>query len=251
VEIAEEGNMPEQPDGSDIFRETVPPPSAAPPVDPTGLLARKKPPEAQGPVSADTDPDLKVFDLNFSLGSVKPLPTDVLSPEVIERLRSGSPLSADDLEKLRSATSADSGIVGKLLEGMLAARFANSQDADGADPTLPADLAGDPNVVVVPGSVQKFEWNWKGNDLAPDTESEPATYYEALTGKPDPMRGFFVTSRRLLNVVTWFIALGVPLGLVTLGIVTGASTETIFFMGFAGLLVGMLFKYSFPRTPFG
>jgi hypothetical protein len=72
-----------------------------------------------------------------------------------------------------------------------------------------------------------------------------------LTGRPDPMRGFFIRSRQLLNVVTWFIALGIPVGLVTLGIVTGASSETIFFMGFAGLVVGMLFKQSLPKTPFG
>lgn len=89
------------------------------------------------------------------------------------------------------------------------------------------------------------------NDPARDAESEPATYYEALTGKPDPMRGFFVTSRRLLNIATWVIALGIPLGLITLGIVNGESPDTIFFMGFGGLLVGMLFKSSFPRTPFG
>jgi hypothetical protein len=245
--------MPEQPDESDIFRETVPPPPApaAPPVDPTGLVARQKQSEAQVPISSNKDPGLNVFNLNFSIGSMKPLPAGVLSDEVIERLRSGDPISADDLEKLRSVTSADERIVGKLMEGMLAAGFANSQDADGADPTLPADPTGDPNVVIVPGSVQKFEWNWKGNDLARDTESEPATYYEALTGQPDPMRGFFVTSRRLLNVVTWLIAVGVPLGLVTLGIVTGESPDTIFFMGFAGLVVGMLFKHSFPKTPFG
>jgi hypothetical protein len=135
-------------------------------------------------------------------------------------LRSGKPLSADDLEKLRSATSA----------------------------TGPA---GDPNAVIVPGKVQRFRWEWKSNDSAPDNASEPATYYEAFTGKPDPMRAFFVASRRVLDVVTWFIALGVPLGLVTLGIVTGASPETIFFMGFAGLVVGMMFKYSLPKTPFG
>ena len=128
-------------------------------------------------------------------------------------LRSGQPLSADDLEKLRSA--------------------------------------GDPSVAIVPGNVRRFRWTWKGDDSARDTGSEPATYYEAFTGKPDPMRAFFVTSRRLLDLVTWIIALGIPLGLVTLGIVTGASPDTIFFMGFAGLVVGMMFKYSLPKTPFG
>jgi hypothetical protein len=128
-------------------------------------------------------------------------------------LRSGQPLSADDLEKVRSA--------------------------------------GDPNAVIVPGSVHRFRWTWKGNDSTRDAGPEPATYYEAFTGKPDPMREFFVTSRRLLDVVTWIVALGLPLGLVTLGIVTGASPDTIFFMGFAGLVVGMMFRYSIPKTPFG
>jgi hypothetical protein len=105
--------------------------------------------------------------------------------------------------------------------------------------------------VDAPRSVRRFQWTLGSEEAKPDAESEPATYYEALTGRPDPMRGFFVTSRRILNVVTWIIALGIPVGLVTLGVVLGESTETIVIMGIAGLIVGMMIKVSFPRTPFG
>jgi hypothetical protein len=103
----------------------------------------------------------------------------------------------------------------------------------------------------VTGSEHRFEWTLGGEEPKPDAESEPATYYEALTGRPDPMRAFFVTGRRILNVVTWIIALGIPTSLVTLGVVLGESTETIVLMGIAGLIVGMMIKVSFPRTPFG
>jgi hypothetical protein len=113
------------------------------------------------------------------------------------------------------------------------------------------EQSGDRNIVIVPGSTQKFEWHWTGDDTGHDTEREPATYYEALSGRPDPMRGFFVASRRLLDVTTWMIALGVPLGLVLFGVIKGASPDTIFFVGLFSLIVGMLFKHSFPRTPFG
>jgi hypothetical protein len=243
-EIAELGNMPEQPNGRDISRET-----AQPPVDESDLVARNEPPEPQEPDSTDHDQDKIVFSVDFAPGSMKPLPIDILSPEVIESLRSGGQLSADDLEKLRSATWADSRVVGALIDEIVG--LAKRQDPDGTDSTLPVDLVGNPNVVVVPGGVQKFEWTWKGTDPARDTASEPETYYEALTGQPDPLRGFFVASRRVLNAVTWLIALGVPLGLVTVGVVAGASPDTIFFMGLAGLIVGMMFKSSFPKTPFG
>jgi hypothetical protein len=102
-----------------------------------------------------------------------------------------------------------------------------------------------------PGSMRRFQWTLGSEEPKADAEPEPATYYEALTGRPDPMRGFFVTSRRILNVVTWIIALGIPVGLVTLGVVLGESSETIVITGIAGLIVGMMIKVSFPRTPFG
>jgi hypothetical protein len=235
--------MPEEPNGRDIGRET------AQPLDESGLVARNEQPEPQEPDSTDHDQDGIVFSVDLAPGSMKPLPIDVLSPEVIERLRSGGRLSTDDVEKLRSATWADSRVVGALIDQIV--DLAKSQDPDSPDSTLPADLAGDPNVVIAPGGVQKFEWTWQGNDSGGDTSSKPATYYEALTDQPDPMRGFFVASRRLLNAVTWFIALGVPLGLVTVGIVAGAPPDTIFFVGLGALIVGMMFKSSFPKTPFG
>jgi hypothetical protein len=243
----------EQPNESEALHETAPPrASAAAAVDPTGLVAPKTPPETQVPASANRDVNMSQLSLKVSLsGSPKPLPTDALSPAAIERLRSGEPLSAEDLEKLRSAAFAGTGILGKVMEGMLAEGLVNIPGPDGADPGAPGDQAGNPNFGIVPGTARTFRWKWKGNDPTRATEPEPATYYEALTGRPDPMREFFIRSRQLLNVVTWFIALGIPVGLVTVGIVTGASSETIFFMGFAGLVVGMLFKQSLPKTPFG
>lgn len=227
------------------------PTTAAEPLDPTGVVPPREQAEPHAPILANMHLDLGTFNFNVPLGSVKPLPTGLLSPEVIERLRSGEPLSVDDLEKLRSATAADAAVVEALLQGLLAAGFVKSRDPGGADPTLPAGLAGDHSVVIVPGSAQKLEWTWRGNEQARETGSEPATYYEALTGRPDPMRSFFVMARRLLDIVTWVIALGLPLALMTLAIVTGQAPDTIFFMGFAGLLVGMMLKHSFPKTPFG
>jgi hypothetical protein len=99
--------------------------------------------------------------------------------------------------------------------------------------------------------VHRFEWTLGGKEAERHAEPEPATYYEALTGRPDPMRGFFVMSRRILNIVTWTIALGIPAGLVTLGVVLGEPLESIVIMGIAGLIVGMMIKVSFPRTPYG
>jgi hypothetical protein len=125
----------------------------------------------------------------------------------------------------------------------------------------------DPNLTVIPGETRSFKWQWGGNDpaiypatdqptdpatkSAPGPDLEPATYYEVLTGRPDPNRDFFVNARRVINFVVWMIALGLPIGLVTLGIVVGADLQTIVLMGLAGLVVGFMFKTSFPRTPFG
>jgi hypothetical protein len=80
---------------------------------------------------------------------------------------------------------------------------------------------------------------------------EAQTYYEMLSGRPDPMRDFFVSARRMLNLVVTGIALGIPIVLVGLGIVARADAQTIVVMGVAGLVVGMMLKSSFPKTPFG
>src|SRR5687767_3024561 len=59
-------------------------------------------------------------------------------------------------------------------------------------------------VKLVPGDTRTFKWEWRGPDcndapkpkpddlLSPDTK--PATYYEALSGRRDPMRNFFITA---------------------------------------------------------
>ncbi len=206
------------------------------------------PRDAQPPTPADPvdpGPFVKAFDLQFSLGSMRPLPSDFFTADTLERLRSGGQLSADEIAKLQAATSVDSSMVARLLESLEAAGFTPVDDPAGNATPQPFDT------VIIPGSTRKFEWQWTGDGTAGDPEREPATYYEALSGRPDPMRGFFIASRRLLDVTTWIIALGVPLGLVLLGVIKGAPPETIFFVGVFGLIVGMLFKRSFPRTPFG
>jgi hypothetical protein len=253
--IAAERNVPEEPDGNNTNPEpasahsrTDQPADAAAPVGSAGVPPHEKPRE--NPPSAETPTAPHDRTLNFSLGFGKQLPNDVLSPEAVERLRSGGALSADDLEKLRAAAGVP-GLVGSLLEAALPAADPERHEPDGADLTTEVQLPGDPSVVAVPGSVHRFEWTLGSTQPEREGESDPATYYEALTGRPDPMRGFFVTSRRILNVVTWIIALGIPVGLVMLGIVLRESTETIVLMGIAGLIVGMMFKVSFPRTPFG
>jgi hypothetical protein len=114
-------------------------------------------------------------------------------------------------------------------------------------------LPADEGATVVPGEIKRFRWQLGGQNAEADgqPEVEPATYYEALTGKPDPNRSFFVSARRILSLVLTGIALGIPLLLIGLGLATGADIQTIVFMGVAGLIVGLMIKSSFPRTPFG
>ena len=116
----------------------------------------------------------------------------------------------------------------------------------------------DPGVTVVQGPVRKFEWKWGGPPSSTETkpeqpqlEGEPATYYEALSGRPDPNREFFVTGRRLLNGVVTVVATGIPVALVILGIASGADLQTIVVFAIAGAVVGLMLKSTFPRTPFG
>lgn len=166
------------------------------------------------PVPAQPGTPTFSFERTFAFG--KQLPADLLSPEALERLRAGGSLSPEELEALRAAV-------------------------------------GDPEAALVAGPVRRFSWTLGGQDR--DSEAgavrEPATYYEALTGKPDPMRDFFITGRRILNIGTWIIALGIPVGIVLLAVATRQSFETIVWMGIAASIVGIMFKSSFPKTPFG
>lgn len=151
------------------------------------------------------------FGRTFRLG--KSLSDGVLPPEAIERLSAGGEPTESELATMRSAL-------------------------------------GEPDAIVEPGQVRRFEWKWDGQAGTDDGRAEPATYYEALSGRPDPNREFLVTSRRVLNAVVWIMAIGIPLGLVTLTVLTGQSPETIFFAGIFGAIVGMMIRTSFPRTPF-
>jgi hypothetical protein len=114
--------------------------------------------------------------------------------------------------------------------------------------------SADSHTETLPVGRREFKWELgaaKPAGVEANPEQEPATYYEALTGKPDPNRQFFITARRTLNLTVTILALAIPIGLVALGIVTGADLQTIVFMGIVGLIVGLMIKTSFPRTPFG
>lgn len=213
---------------------------------------RTDPPVSEGNVTGERhDPDLAISEFNLSFSSVKPLPDGVLAPEAIARLRSDGQLTDEEIERLQAAILADSGMIGRFLGGLLATRFADARQ-QGALPALPPpDAARDDGMKTFPMGEQRFEWTWRGGAPEGVEKIAPATYYEALTGRPDPMRRFFVIARRVLNIATWLIVLGLPLGLITLGVAIGESSETIFFMGFFGLVVGMMFKFTLPRTPFG
>jgi hypothetical protein len=122
----------------------------------------------------------------------------------------------------------------------------------------------DPNVTIVEGPAQTFEWKRGGGLGHDDREAQresveeppdkligkPMTYYEALSGKRDPQRDFFITGRRLLNLSVTLIAIALPIGLMALAFVTGADFQTIVFAGIGGAIVGLMLKTTFPKTPF-
>ena len=111
----------------------------------------------------------------------------------------------------------------------------------------------DPGVKIVEGPTRTFEWKLgprAANADQPELEDQPATYFEALTGRPDPHREFFVTSRRLLNTVVTLVAIALPVAAIAVGIIGGADLQTIVLFGVAAAIVGAMFKASFPRTPF-
>lgn len=112
----------------------------------------------------------------------------------------------------------------------------------------------DPNVTIVEGPARTFQWKLGGiheTPSEPDNHEKPMTYYEALSGKPDPHREFFITARRMLNLSVTVIAIALPIGLMALAFVTGGDLQTIVFAGIAGAIVGLMFKTTFPKTPFG
>ena len=108
----------------------------------------------------------------------------------------------------------------------------------------------DPAVTVVPGPAHTFRWQLGGEPEA-GRQQAPRTYYEAFTGEPHPATDMLVSARRFLDLALWAIALGFPAALVVLGIVNGEPLETIVLMGAFGAGIGLLFRHSFPRTPFG
>jgi hypothetical protein len=114
----------------------------------------------------------------------------------------------------------------------------------------------DDESTLVRGPVQRFEWRLGGppEDATPDDDGlgrPPATYYEALTGRPDPNREFFVSARRWLNRAVTLIALAIPVVLVAIGIVARADLQTIVLLAIVGAGVGLMLKTTFPKTHFG
>lgn len=114
----------------------------------------------------------------------------------------------------------------------------------------------DPNVRVVEGPTKVFEWRL-GDPQVPDDEpagglgGPPQTYYEAFTGRRDPQREFFVTARKWLNRGVIATALAFPVVGLAIGFLSGADLPTTLLLGFAGGIIGLMFKTSFPKTPFG
>lgn len=186
------------------------------------------------------------FKIERTLGGTTQLPSDVLSPEAIARLRAGGKLTAEEFTALRAAAAETGSVSARLFDALLSAEALEVGTMAESKPGRVLD--GDSKVLFVEGPTKTIEWHWSDPDSA--TVPAPATYYEALTGRPDPQREFFVTSRRILNGIVTAIAIGLPLGLVLLGIAVGESAETIFFMGMFGLIVGLMLKKSLPGTPF-
>lgn len=104
----------------------------------------------------------------------------------------------------------------------------------------PADLRKDsdasPQI-----ATKRYECKFGGGAERPP-EREPATYYKALTGQPNPMRDFFITSRWILSIVTWAFANALPVGALILALATHQSSETVFFIVFAATLVAGMIK---------
>ena len=186
------------------------------------------------------------FKFERSFGETTQLPADVLSPEAMARLRAGGSLTAEEFAALRAAAAETGSVSARLFDALLSAGALEVGTT--VEGRLAPVLADDANVLLVEGPTKTIEWQWSDRDSTP--APRPATYYEALSGRPDPHREFFVTSRRILSGIVIAIAIGLPLGLVLLGIAVGESAETIFFMGMFGLIVGLMFKKSLPGTRF-
>jgi hypothetical protein len=203
-----------------------------------------------GPFAADPSADdhATTFKLQHSFGQTTPLPLDTLSPEALERLRNGGQLTELELAILRREAARSGSLGARLFDTLISSGMFDVRTIDGPAPAGPAD---DNAGVVVSGPTQVFEWR-----LGADAESTdqplrtPATYYEALSGQPDPARDFFITTRRILRLIVVGLALAIPVGVVALTILLGESLETILFFGIGASIVGLMLLRTFPRTPF-
>jgi hypothetical protein len=186
----------------------------------------------------------RTINIGFSLGGTRPIPHDALPPEMLERLRAGGTLTDADLAVLSAAAGGSP--LGKLLDVVLSS--GQFTEIPGQAPSTAVNDDG--ASIVASGPVRAFEWRFDGSEGA-SARSAPATYYEALSGRPDPAREWFVNARRGLSLIVTGLAIALPIGATALAIAVGESLETIVFVAIAASMVGLMIKTTFPRTPFG
>jgi hypothetical protein len=197
-------------------------------------------PTPRQPADPD-DPDAAAREMRFErpFGITRQVPGDVLPPEAVARLRAGGELTPEELARVRAAALGEGPLgrlVGRLMAGGKQASRDEAHGPGGSD-------------TVASETVRQFAFEWRPT-ARPD-QPEPATYYEAFTGQQDPARDVFIRARRVINGVVWAIALGLPVAVIVLTIATGQSAQTVVVAAVAAAVVGMMFRSSFPRTPFG
>jgi hypothetical protein len=201
--------------------------------------------------------DTSGFELRFgrSFDITRRVPDGVLPPDAIARVRAGGELTPEELAKVRAA-ALGRGPLGRLVGGLLTGGDRAPVSGTDGKPAPTAETseeaagpARDGESVVVPGDLRRFDLEWPLSDRS--HEHRPATYYEALTGERDPARDFFITARRVLHIIGWVIALGLPLTVILVTIVTGQPAQTVVVSGAAAAVIGLMLRSSFPRTPFG
>lgn len=68
---------------------------------------------------------------------------------------------------LRSAAPADAGVVRQLIRAALSSGAFKRQSTDAGPAADVSALSAESQAVVVPGSVQSFEWHWDGRSPDP------------------------------------------------------------------------------------
>jgi hypothetical protein len=111
----------------------------------------------------------------------------------------------------------------------------------GQQPLSPGSAEAGPTTI--------HEWRYEPG-VEQEPEPAPRTYYEALTGRPDPAAARLVKVGRAIHLLVTLLAIGLPIGLTLLMIALGEPLETIVFFAIGASIVGLMLKSTFPRTPF-